>query len=275
MLREGPESLVRLLREEYHLNDAAVIKLTSFFQGQECLSEIPDSTNCLVEIIAHDYGADCYFHTPLNRLGNDALARVAVHRLARDRGCGSDSLVADLGFALLIEGEIVEGGWRRAEVGSRLAEVFRMLLAAPRFEEDLDSSLKDSAALRERFQRVAQTGLMLLRQPLGQRRRVGGRDWAARRLFDRIQARDSNHVLMRQAMREARSACCDVVSAGRFVRDLAHRPIRCRCLAYPSPFVESWTQMASGALERIQTPAEALQRFHALLMEGADDARSE
>ncbi len=127
--------------------------------------------------------------------------------------------------------------------------------------------------MRERFQRVAQTGLMLPRQPLGQTRRVGGRDWGARRLFDKVQAYDRNFVLLRQARREILSEWCDVAAASHYVRQLEHLPLRCRRLIYPSPFVESWTQMAEGAAERIETPAEVLLRLHASLTEGANDAR--
>jgi ATP-dependent Lhr-like helicase len=127
--------------------------------------------------------------------------------------------------------------------------------------------------LRERFQQVAQTGLMVMRQPLGQPRRVGGRDWVARRLFDKIQAQDRDFVLLRQARREILSEWCDSATASRYVRELEHLPLRCRRLSYPSPFVESWTQMEAGAAERVETPAEALSRFHAALTEEPNDAR--
>jgi ATP-dependent Lhr-like helicase len=261
-LRDGPQALTHLLRTEYQLQDAAADKLTAFFQRQECVSEIPDTNSCLVEIVGHEGGADCYVHTPLNRLGNDALARVAVHRLACDRGRDADSLVADLGFALLIQGNC-----------HPVAEVLRTLLAAADFESDLDAALENSATLRERFQRVAQTALMLPRQPLGQTRRVGGRDWAARRLFDKVQAHDRDFVLLRQARREIRAEWCDAAAASRYVCQLEQLPLRCRRLTYPSPFVESWTQMAGGAAERVETPAETLLRLHAALTEGASDAR--
>lgn len=274
-LRDGPQTLARLLRCDYGLNDAAVAKLTAFFQQQECVSEIPDSASCLVEIIAHDGCFDCYFHTPLNRLGNDALARVAVHRLARDWGRSADSILADLGFALAIHGGVADGPEALATDSPSLTLPARLrsLLSAVNFEADMEAALQDSAALRERFQRVAQTGLMLLRQPLGQARRVGGRDWGARRLFDKIRNHGGDFVLLRQARREIVSEWCDGAAASRYVRELEKLPLRCRYLNYPSPFVESWTQMTAGAAERIETPDEALLRLHAALTEGTSYAR--
>jgi ATP-dependent Lhr-like helicase len=264
-LREGPHALARLLLRDYGLDEPATAHLAAYFQRQECVSEIPDAMSCLVEVVAHDQGTDFYWHTPLNRLGNDALARVSVHRLARDRGRSAGSIVADLGFALLVQGDL----------GSEysVAESLRALLRPDEFETDLDTALEGSACLRERFQRVAQTGLMLLRQPSGSRRRVGGRDWAARRLFDKIQALDSDFVLLRQARREVRTELCDAAAAAAFVNELAQRPLRCRRLGCPSPFVESWTQMATGAAESVETPEEVLLRLHAALTGDVNDAR--
>jgi ATP-dependent helicase Lhr and Lhr-like helicase len=265
-MHDGPGALAQLLRRDYGLEDVAVAQLAMFFQRQVAVSDIPDTTSLLIEIVARDDCCDCYVHTPLNRLGNDALARVAVHRLARVHGCSSDSVSADLGFALFIRGHQLPNG-------SRMAEMLRMLLAASDFEADLEASLEDSAVLRERFQCVAQTGLMLLRQPLGQPRRVGGRDWGGRRLFDKIRARDRDFVLLRQARREIHGEWCDSAAAGRFVRQFEQLPLHCRRLSYPSPFVESWTQMGTGAAERVETPAETLLRLHASLLEGTSDAR--
>ncbi len=266
-LREGPPSLARLLRHDYGLDEEAAARLAAFFQRQECVSEIPGPASCLIEIVPHDLGADYYLHTPLNRLGNDALARVVVHRLARDGRRSAGSIVADLGFALLVQGDLGPS--------ETVAETLRTLLSAADFETDLEAALQDSATLRERFQRVAQTGFMLLRQPLGRPRRVGGRDWGARRLFDKVQTRDRDFVLLRQARHEVRSEVCDAADAHAYLRELERLPLRCRRLAYPSPFVESWTQIGAGAAENIETPAEALLRLHASLIEGTNVAYPE
>ena len=62
---------------------------------------------------------------------------------------------------------------------------------------------------------------MLLRNPLGRGRRVGGRDWGERRLFDQVRARDPDFVLLRQAAREVRADLCDAAAALRYVEELA------------------------------------------------------
>jgi ATP-dependent Lhr-like helicase len=250
----GPEALRELLRRDYALSGAAADLLLAHFQRQECVSEIPAAGVCLIEEVPTDGGTDYYVHTPLARAGNDALARVAVLRLARDHGRSAASLVADLGFALLLRGP-----------AGLEPDTLRGLLRVEGFDGDLGAALEGSEALRERFRRAALVGLMLLRNPLGRRRRVGGPDWAERRLFDRVRAADTDFVLLRQARREVREQVCDGPAARAFLEALAGRRLCCRRLAGPSPFAEAWTQLAAGPVESVETAEEALRRLHAAL----------
>lgn len=257
-LREGPTALAELLRRDYGLEGNAVTELAAFFQRQEHISEIPDAETCLIEAVRSEGVTAYYLHTPLNRLGNDALARVVVLRLARERGWTSTSLVADLGFALFT-----------CTDADLTPDDLRTLLVAGNFDTDLAQALAESTTLRQRFQRVAQTGLMVLRHPLGRRRKVGGHDWSARRLFDQVRAAAPDFVLLRQAEREVRTDCCDAESARSFVAELPRRSLRLRWLGRISPFAESWTQADAGPAEAVEWPDEALERLHTVLT-GAD-----
>ena len=253
-LRDGQAALENLLSRDYGLVDGAVRVLADYFQRQECLSEIPDRATCLVEVVADAGGTDYYIHTPLNRSGNEALVRVAVHRLTRRWQQAVRSLVADLGFQLSVG------------AGFELTpERLRALLSAQAFETDLAGALAGSAALRERFRRVALTALMLLRNPLGPRRRVGGPDWAERRLFQQVREAEPDFILLRQAEREMRAECCDAGAARRFLDALPDWTLRVRRLAEVSPLAASWTQLAAGPEALAETPEEALRRLHARL----------
>jgi ATP-dependent Lhr-like helicase len=109
------------------------------------------------------------------------------------------------------------------------------------------------------------TGFMLLRNPMGGQRKVGGRSWAERRLFDRVRQHDAGFVLLRQALRELKSDLCDADAALEFIRILPERPLKCRWLTSPSPFAEAWTQSTENSSSEAEAPAEALRRLHAAL----------
>jgi ATP-dependent Lhr-like helicase len=257
-LRDGPPALVELLQRDYAMEDDASALLAAYFQRQEYVSEIPDAESLLIEAVRSDQGADYYLHTPLNRKGNGALAHVAVHRLARDHNLAAAAVVADLGCALRLRGDMADA-----------PAIMRAVLGAARFEDDLDAALSDGPLLRQHFGQTALTGLMLLRNPLRGGRRVGGADWGERRLFDQVRARDRDFVLIRQAAREVRADLCDLDAARQYVEDLPRRLIRSRRLSRPSPFAEGWTQAADGPREPLETPAEVLRRLHAALVNAA------
>jgi ATP-dependent Lhr-like helicase len=254
-LRDGPAALRSLLLSEFGASDEAAVVLVEYFEAQESLSEIPDGDTVLIEAVGGSAAVELYVHTPLNRPANDALARVAVHRLARERGRSAEAVVADLGFALFVRGRL----------DGDIPQLLRSLLAAGNFLSDLQGSLAASSALRDRFRCVATTGMMLLRNPLGGQRKVGGRAWGGRQLFDRVRQHDPDFVLLRQALRELGSEVCDSRSAAQFVEALPRRTLKCRWLAAPSPFTEAWTQVTAGPLELAEAPAEALRRLHAAL----------
>jgi ATP-dependent Lhr-like helicase len=262
-LCDGVPALVRFLRQEYGLDGRAARMLADYFQRQEWVSEIPDAGTCLVEIVADEAAVDYYLHTPLNRAGNDALARVVVHRLARDHGQVAVSMVADLGFQLAFR--------RPVELSP---EDFRALLRAENFADDLAGALADSDLLRERFRCAALTGLMLLRNPLGGRRRVGGPDWAQRRLFEKVRDQHPGFVLLRQARRDVGETALDAAAALGYLQDLPRRRLHGRRLPQVSPFAESWTQQHISAVGQVESPADALRRLHAALWEEDPHARS-
>ena len=83
-LREGVERLRHLLAQDYALTPEGVELLAAHFQQQEAASEVPDAATLLIEAVDVGVDTELYLHTPLNRTGNDALARVAVARLASE-----------------------------------------------------------------------------------------------------------------------------------------------------------------------------------------------
>jgi ATP-dependent Lhr-like helicase len=250
-----PAALAELLRRDYALDGAAAEALVGLFERQEAVSEIPDVATCLVECVRLGGVVEHYVHTELNRAGNDALARVALHRLARDLGRHGGTFVADLGFMLWLEG------------GEGLPpEAWRRLLDDEAFEADLLTALQGSQTLSERFRRVAATALLLPRNPTG--RRAGVPDPTGPHLLDAVRAAQPDFVLLRQALREVREEGCDAPAAFAFARGLCRRELRCRWLAEMSPFAWGWTQMASGPVEESDDPAEAIRRLHAALVQG-------
>jgi len=250
-LHDGPSALATYLHDEYALSGSAVAELTNFLALQEMVSEIPRADCLLIECVANDGSTEYAFHTPLPRTANDALARVLSSRLADALGVETQTAATDLGFLLTVP-------IRRAIASDK----WQYFLRADNFHADLDAALHDCQTLRDRFARVAMIGLMVLRQPLGGRRKVGGRDWAQRRLFDQVRRADPDFIMLRQAEHEMLSEVCDATSAVQYLEALPRMHIRWRPLMQRSPFAAAWTQQEAICVEAIEQPAEVLARLH-------------
>jgi ATP-dependent helicase Lhr and Lhr-like helicase len=256
-LRESPAALERLLRAEYRLNEAGAASLGRYLTRQETVSEIPDCGILLIECLANQACAEHYIHTPLPCPVNEALARVVTDRLRRSMRGNVVPMAADLGILIVLEGAgpIDPGTWRT-------------LLAADGFIEDFALGLRESNLLRERFGRVAQTGLMVLRSPQGRAPKVGGKRWSVGPLFDQVRHAAPDFVLLRQAEREAADAACDLATALAFARCVPGLQIRQRRLTQPSPFADSLLAATSGPIDAA-SPEDAMWELQQALLDGA------
>ncbi len=222
-MRDGDEALRHWLQHDFELNESAVVALAEYVRQQETVSETPTLTALLIESVAMQACTEYFVHTPLPRAANEVLARVLMDRWI-GKGAAA-ALAVDLGVYLLVQSAtpIDAAGWRQ-------------WLHPQQFAEEFSEHLARSELLPQAFARVAQTGLMVLRNPAWRQRKVGGKDWPTRRLYDTLRERCPDFVLLRQSEAELLTGACDLEAARKYVDQLASLPIRIRTLRTPSPF---------------------------------------
>jgi ATP-dependent Lhr-like helicase len=229
-LRDGHRTFMESMQRELGMAGEAADSLARHFERQEAVSEVPDARTLLIEAVRRDHGTEHYLHTPLNRPGNDAIARISVLRLARDLDLSALSMIADLGLLVVVRG--------RHPLGP---DLWRMVLRPERFEADLETALADSDLLGERFRQAAQTGLLWPRNPIRSHS-----SWAGR---DRRTTFDPEFVLLRQARREV---VAEMREACSFLEQLSRLTICCRPLVEISPFVAGWNRVEAGPMETVE-----------------------
>jgi ATP-dependent Lhr-like helicase len=257
--REGPPALRDWLRASYGLEAEVAAVLVALFDAQQAASEVPGAGMVLVEESPHPEGYAYAFHAPLNRSVCEALGRAVGARLGRRLGRDLGLTVADLGWSI------------RLGDGARLGpEDMPELLQVEGLADDVLVGLDRGELLSRRFRHVAATGLMVLRNPEGGRRRVGGLLWVSRRLFPLVQAACPDHPLLRETRREVLE---DLLDAPGAIAWLETRPaIRFRRLDAPSPFTAAWIDPAGPVPLQFEPPADALKRLHARLMRAGHEA---
>lgn len=237
LARDGGQALERHLDRELGLGPAAAAELRDFLDEQESISQVPDGRTTLVEVVDRGFGFEYALHTPLHSPANEALARVLERRIVREFGGKAMTVAVTLGVVLFHECDMPLG-----------ESAWSTLLDPAGFHADADDILRAGDLTRARFAHVARIGLMVLRQPLGGPRKVGGRDWIERRLFDQIASVDPDFALLRQARRETLATTCQTASAERHLGE--RRPIVVRELGDVSPIAAAWLDAGEEAAHK-------------------------
>jgi ATP-dependent helicase Lhr and Lhr-like helicase len=255
---DGPAGVREWLMASFDLDHGTAAVLTELFEAQAQWSEVPDASGILVEESpAPDGDGLIYtFHAPLHRAACEALGRATSARLGRRFGRNLGLSVADLGWSIRIDGNIAADGLDVAAIGP--------LLDLDGFAADVLEGLDRGELLARRFQQVAATGLMVLRnREPGRRVRVGGMNWVSKRLYPLVKAACPDHPLLRETRREVLEDLLDVPAA---VRWLNERPaVRFRSLPGQSPFAAAWIEPGQVDSLQFEPPADALRRLHARL----------
>lgn len=270
LLQESDGALQRFFRNQFHLRDHEARLLEEHFELQETVSQIPTPALILAEVIQRDDNTTVCLHTPLPRSANDALARVLAIRLSRQKHglAFTGGAVADLGLSFQID-----------PLPEKPAKWIRNLLDPEGAREDFEKGFLESDLVRRRFQELATTGLMLAPQSRSShpksgtaRPKVGGSNWAGRRLFAQVRRLDRHFPLLVQAMQETQKDFCDFPGALRWMRHGKALPIRVRFLTQPSPFFRHWLERAQAPVASTQNPGSLLQDLASRLRQGAEAA---
>jgi ATP-dependent Lhr-like helicase len=183
-------------------------------------------------------------------------------RLGQRFGRNITLAVADLGWSIRLEDE-----------GRLSPDDLPGLLEPEGFEAAALEGLERGDLLARRFRHVATTALMVLRNPDGGRKRVGGLFWVSQRLYPLLKARCPEHPLLRETRKEVLDHLLDTSAALDWLRT---RPTpRMRVLRSPSPMAAAWIDPALAEHICFEPAGDALKRLHARLMAVAGNARAD
>jgi ATP-dependent Lhr-like helicase len=193
-----------------------------------------------------------FFHSLIGRSANDALARSVVARLHKLRGGNAVATPHDYGFVLTV------GPTQRFT-----EEEIPVLLDPIGFDAALSAALRQSEMLRYHFRNAAQTGLMVYRNVLSERRSIRKLTWSTDVIFNVLQQHEPDHVLMREARRDTLHTFIDADGAIEFLRAQKLRPVKLVRLDHVAPlsFAMYATKMREAIM--VEDPFEMQERlFH-------------
>jgi len=251
---EGPSALRGWLNEAYQLEPREAAVIEALIAAQAAISEVPAPDVLLVEAFPRGDGLCYSVHAPLGRPAAEAAGRACAARLGRRFGRNLKLAVADLGWQIEGDAEII---FHEEDLASLMTEEM--------FEADVLAGLDRGELAASRFRRVAATALMVLKRTEKSRTKVGGLRWVSQRLYPLLQALCPDHPLLAETRREVLEDVLDVPSARAW---LASKPtLRLRRLDGPSPFASAWLDVGGPEPLSFEPPEAALRRLHQRLFE--------
>ncbi|HEY0550700.1 MAG TPA: DEAD/DEAH box helicase [Verrucomicrobiae bacterium] len=193
-----------------------------------------------------------FFHTLVGRAANEALSRVVALRISRIRGGNAVATPDDYGFVLTVTPQ-----------QHFTSEELPALLAAENFAGDLDESLARSHLLQYHFRNAAQAGMMVYRNFFGEQKSVRKLQWSTEVIFNVLSQYEPDHVLMREAKRDAVHTYIDIDGAIAFLERAGQKPMRIRQVdrVPPLSFALFVTKIKEALL--VEDPRETTERlFH-------------
>ena len=175
---------------------------------------------------------------------------MVTQRLSRLRGGNAIATPHDYGFVLTVS------RWQA------FAETeLPALLAAAHFDDDLHAALTRSELLKYHFRNAAQTGLMVYRNYFDERKTARRLSWSADVIYNVLLEHEPDHVLLREARRDAVHTFLDAGAARAWLERLP--PIRLRRVTHVPPlsFAMYATRIKEALL--VEDPQETMERlFH-------------
>jgi ATP-dependent Lhr-like helicase len=176
---------------------------------------------------------------------------VVTHRLGETRGGNAIATPHDYGFVLTVA--------RRQRF---LEEELPQLLRLENFDTALDGALRRSEMLKYHFRNAAQTGLMVYRNYFDRQKSVRKLQWSTEVIFNVLQEHEPEHVLLREARRDALRTFIDSEGAQAFLARQAAQPLRLRRVAQVPPlsFAMYATKIKEALL--VEDPYETMERLY-------------
>lgn len=138
------------------------------------------------------------------------------------------------------------------------------LLAEEDFDAQLEESLARSDLLKYHFRNAAQTGLMVYRNFFGEQKSVRKLQWSSEVIFNVLMQHEPDHVLLREARREATHAFLDAPAAKAFLLRLNRDalPIRLRRVEHVAPLAFGMYATKIREALLVEDPREAMERLY-------------
>ncbi len=250
------EQVMEFIDSYLYVDANSARAIYSYFREQFLFSEIPHDKKILIETYVESRRHYAVFHSLFGRRVNDCLSRAVAFAISRTQHRDVEIGITDNGFYAACD--------RPFNPAAALK-----LLNSEKFAQVLSAAIEQTEVLRRRFRHCAARALMILREYLGHRKRVGRQQVSSQILINAVRRISPDFCILKEAKREVMEDLMDLPGTAMVLKLIEDGKIKVKQVntAMPSPFAFSIVLEAHTDVMRMEDKMEFLKRMHQRVME--------
>jgi len=250
--KEKKEEILKFINKYLYVDGKAATAIYQYFKEQyDYCQKIPSDKIILIEYYNDEKVPKIVFHSLFGRRVNDCLSRALAFALSRTEHKDVQLGISDNGFYI--------NGTKKLNPMKAMK-----LLKADKLNLVMSTAIEKSEVFKRRFRHCATRSLMILRNYLGRRKRVGRQQVSSMILMSALKRIDPDFTILREARRECLEDLMDIGNAKKVIQGIEDGKIKLVELEtnIPSPFALNLALQGYMDVLRIEDKYEFLRRMH-------------
>ncbi|MBW2969060.1 ATP-dependent helicase, partial [Candidatus Woesearchaeota archaeon] len=247
--------IMNFLHEYLYVDAKAGLAIYHYFKEQyDYTKKIPNDKMIIVEYFNDDKDKKIIFHTLFGRRVNDCLSRGIAYVISRNEHKDVEIGINDNGFYLSGDKKI------------NCMKAFK-LLKSSKLDLLMRLAIDKSEVFRRRFRHCATRSLMILRNYLGHRKRVGRQQVSSMILMNALRRISDEFSILKETRREVLSDLMDIKNTKKVLKGIEEGKIKVVEIEtrVPSPFAFNIALQGYFDIMKIEDKHEFLRRMHELV----------
>ncbi len=254
--KKSREEVIGFVNEYLHVDGNASSAIYEYFKEQyDYIKKIPNDKTILVEYYNDDRDKKLIFHSLFGRRVNDCLSRAFAYVISRSQKKDVELGINDNGF-------YISGG-----KSLNMMQAVR-ILKSDKLHLLMHVAIDKSEVYKRRFRHCATRALMILRNYMGHRKRVGRQQVSSMILMNALKRISADFSILKEAKREVLEDLMDIENAKKVLKSIEEGKIKIVEVdtKIPSPFAFNLALQGYMDILKLEDKHEFLRRMHEMVL---------
>ncbi len=249
------KEVIKFIHDHLYVDENAAKAIYHYMKEQHSYIGIPHERELYIENYKEERKKMVIFHTLYGRRVNDALSRSLAYAITRTQHKDVEIGISDNGFYLSFEKEF------------DASKAFT-LLKSDEFHGILRNAIDKSEILKRRFRHCAGRALMILREYMGHKKRVGRQQVSSMILMAAVRSISDDFFILKESRREVMDDLMDVENSIRVLKAIEEGKIKIKevTTTIPSPFAFNLVLQGYSDILKMEDKSEFLKKMHRMVL---------